>query len=124
MIYSYGRDAQLLLVGSATAASGGAPPPLTWEELARDLLIAHHWTEQIAIHSLIGCVRQGFLRELIDFDWTQALPPRPADFRPFCRKRTALEVALWASRFLGWAGAGLLALLALARLLSADQRES
>ncbi len=45
------------------------PPPLTWDELARDLRLARRHTDDIHIFSLEGCVEQGYLDRLVDFDW-------------------------------------------------------
>ncbi|HEX6910031.1 MAG TPA: hypothetical protein VF142_06540 [Longimicrobium sp.] len=45
------------------------PPPLSWEELARDLRLARRHTDDIHVFSLEGCVEQGFLERLVDFDW-------------------------------------------------------
>jgi hypothetical protein len=45
------------------------PPPLTWDELARDLRLARRHTDDIHVFSLEGCVEQGFLERLVDFDW-------------------------------------------------------
>jgi hypothetical protein len=45
------------------------PPPLSWDELARDLRLARRHTDDIHVFSLEGCVEQGFLERLVDFDW-------------------------------------------------------
>jgi hypothetical protein len=51
-------------------------PALSWDELDRDLRLASHWSNDIYIHSLEGCVGQGFLSRLRTFDWvpTTAAP--------------------------------------------------
>ena len=53
------------------------PPPLTWDELARDLRLARRHTDDIHVFSLEGCVEQGFLERLVDFDW--GVPVESAD---------------------------------------------
>lgn len=53
------------------------PPPLTWEELARDLRLARRHTDDIHVFSLEGCVEQGFLERLAEFDW--GVPVESAD---------------------------------------------
>ena len=53
-------------------------PALSWEEFARDLRQARHFTEQIYVHSLEGCVWQGFLPRLRSFDWSDVSPPPEA----------------------------------------------
>lgn len=46
-------------------------PPLSWEELSRDLRLAASHCQDIHIFSLEGCVEQGFMQRLIPFDWSQ-----------------------------------------------------
>ena len=45
------------------------PPPLSWDELARDLRLARRHTDDIHVFSLEGCVEHGYLERLVDFDW-------------------------------------------------------
>lgn len=45
------------------------PPPLSWDELARDLRLARRHTDDIHVFSLEGCVERGYLERLVDFDW-------------------------------------------------------
>jgi len=52
---------------------------MTWAELSRDLLIAAHWTQNIYIFSLEGCVAQGFLERIACLDWSQ--PPAMSEIR-------------------------------------------
>jgi hypothetical protein len=76
-LWSYGPEAEAIGVGT----TGGGPdipgsptmPTLGWEELARDLLLARHWCDDILIHSLEGCVQQGFLSRLPALDWEEAV---------------------------------------------------
>jgi hypothetical protein len=45
--------------------------------LARDLRLARHYCDQILIHSLEGCVWQGFLPRLRSLEWAdEARPPQ------------------------------------------------
>jgi hypothetical protein len=100
LLWSYGPEAQAIGVGS----TGGGPdipghpqvPALDWEELARDLRLARHWSDALLIHSLEGCVRQGFLGRLRSFDWGQAVAP-PETARLAARLRRVLRGILWAS---------------------------
>jgi hypothetical protein len=79
LIWSYGPEAASIGVGT----TGGGPdipgspqmPSLSWGELTRDLHLARRWSDHILIHSLEGCVWQGFLGQLCSFDW--AGPPGP-----------------------------------------------
>ncbi|MEA2486132.1 MAG: hypothetical protein QOD46_1243, partial [Actinomycetota bacterium] len=65
LIWSYGPEAGAIAVGT----TGGAPdipvhpqmPTLSWEELERDLLLARRWSDDLYIHSLEGCIEQGFM---------------------------------------------------------------
>lgn len=99
VLWSYGADAPAIGVGS----TGGGPdipgspqvPKLTWEELARDLTLARHWSDDILIHSLEGCVDQGFLPRLRLFTWRPAL--RPAMTSVGQALRSALRGLLWMS---------------------------
>jgi len=80
---SYGAQARSIAVGST---GGGVElpglievPPLTWDELTRDLRLARQLSEELHIFSLEGCVRQGFLPRLRTFDWEAAVEqPRAA----------------------------------------------
>jgi hypothetical protein len=100
LLWSYGPEAQAIGVGS----TGGGPdipghpevPALDWEELARDLRLARGWCDDLLIHSLEGCVRQGFLGRLRSFDWDQAVaPPETARLATYLRR--VLRGLLWAS---------------------------
>jgi hypothetical protein len=100
LLWSYGPEAQAIGVGS----TGGGPdipghpqvPALGWEELARDLRLARQWSDELLIHSLEGCVRQGFLGQLRSFDWGQGVaPPQTARLATYLRR--VLHGLLWAS---------------------------
>ena len=71
-------------------------PTQTWEEFSRDLRLARHFTDQVYVHSLEGCVWQGFLSRLRTFDWTPVDTP-PASARRADLLRRALRALLWAS---------------------------
>ena len=97
LLWSYARDAQGIGVGST---GGGVDDftPLGWEALARDLRLACRWSDALYVFSLEGCVRQGFLDRLVDFDWeAQEVAPE-----------TAAHQIAWARRVwrgVLWAGA-------------------
>jgi hypothetical protein len=112
LIWSYGPEAEAIGVGT----TGGGPdipgspqmPTLGWDELARDLLLARHWCDDILIHSLEGCVRQEFLPRLRTLDWEEAVTaPKAASSAEILR--SILRGTLWASahpwRMLAVAGA-------------------
>ena len=99
LLWSYGQEASAIAVGS----TGGAPdipgspqvPTLNWDELARDLTLARHWSDQLLIHSLEGCVEQGFLPRLRSFTWPAATPPSGVLYANGLR--SALRAVLWMS---------------------------
>lgn len=70
-------------------STGGGPdipghpevPALDWDALARDLRLARRWCDDLLIHSLEGCVRQGFLPRLRSFDWEPAVAPPGTTWR-------------------------------------------
>lgn len=100
LIWSYGPEAAAIGVGT----TGGGPdipgspqmPSLSWEELARDLRLARRWCDQILIHSLEGCVWQGFLGRLRSFDWADTSGPPPR-MRAASGLRRSLRALLRAS---------------------------
>jgi hypothetical protein len=81
ILWSYGPESDAIAVGT----TGGGPDvpghpqftPLRWEELARDLRLARRWTDQLYVHSLEGCVWNGYLTQLRSFDWTPERTPPP-----------------------------------------------
>jgi hypothetical protein len=100
ILWSYGPEAAAIAVGT----TGGGPdvpghpqmPTLNWDELARDLRLARHWSEDLYIHSLEGCVWQGFLPQLRSFHWGQAgTTPNGARLADLLRR--ALRGVLWAN---------------------------
>jgi hypothetical protein len=100
MVWTYGREARAIAVGT----TGGGPditghpqmPVLSWDEPARDLRLAVRWCDDIYIHSLEGCVGQGFLPRLRSLDWRAATDP-PEGIWAASGLRRALRGALWAS---------------------------
>lgn len=95
VLWSYAPDAQAIGVGST--GGGIEIPPLRWEELARDLRLACRWSRDIAVFSLEGCVRQGFLSRLRTFDWDAPAAPPLDVVRAVDRRRRALRLGLWAA---------------------------
>ncbi len=100
LLWSYAPQAQAVAVGS----TGGGPdipghpqvPALDWDALVRDLRLARRWCDDLYIHSLEGCVRQGFLARLRSFDWEPAVPP-PGTTRLAEGLRRGLRALLWGS---------------------------
>lgn len=101
ILWSYASDAQSIGVGSTgggvQVAGLGDVPPLRWEELTRDLRLARRWSDDIHIFSLEGCLQQGFLQRLIDFDWDGPVAIPYESARMIDRLRKGLRVILWSS---------------------------
>ena len=83
-----------MLIG--TAHHHDQVTPLTWPELAQDLRLARHWSDDILIHSLEGCVWHGFLGHLRSFDWAQPVTPPDLAWAAEGLRRT-LQATLWAT---------------------------
>jgi hypothetical protein len=99
ILWAYGPQAEAIAVGT----TGGGPdveghpqmPALSWDEFARDLRLAAHWTDEVYVHSLEGCVWQGFLERLHDFEWEPADPPKAAAAGAALRR--LLRALLWSA---------------------------
>jgi hypothetical protein len=97
LIWKYGPDAQTIVVG-VTAGDPQPDPkfrPLNWEELSRDLVIASHFTREVGVYSLEGCVRQGFLGRLVKFDWSQTVSISADSMARVARFRLIVQAVLW-----------------------------
>lgn len=75
MIWSLGPQAQAIAIGSTDGEGtpGTGSGSLDWDEFLRDLMVASHFTRQIGIYDLEGCVRQGFLSRLESVNWSQSV---------------------------------------------------
>jgi hypothetical protein len=75
MIWSLGRGAQGISVGSTDGETrpGVGSGPLDWDEFSRDLIVASHYSRQLGVYDLEGCVRQGFLPPLKTMDWSKSV---------------------------------------------------
>ncbi len=97
-LWSYGVEAGAIGVGSTGGGLDAALMPiLGWDELARDLRLAHCWTDDIYIYSLEGCVQQDLLARLPDFDWNAPVAAPYAQAGQINALRAGLRGALWAS---------------------------
>jgi len=70
---------------------------LNWDEFVRDLRLAACQCDDLHIFSLEGCVAQGFLERLQDFDWDGPVRLPLADARRVGRWRRAARLGLWAA---------------------------
>jgi hypothetical protein len=99
MIWSLGRGAQGISVGST---DGETPPgvgsgPLDWDEFSRDLIVASHYSRQLGVYDLEGCVRQGFLPALKSMDWNKSVVIPAESVRRAERLGLILRAVLWTS---------------------------
>lgn len=73
LLWSYAPQAQGIGVGitgkGMEAEMSLDVRPMSWAELETDLLLARRHCESLFIYSLEGCVQQGFLEPLRNFDW-------------------------------------------------------
>jgi hypothetical protein len=99
MLWSYGSQAQAIGVGSTGGQVDFFPDHsyLDWEELSRDLRLAWYWTDRLYLYNLEGCIEQGFLPSLEQFEWD-----RPIFFPESSAERVAgwrgfLQSVLWIS---------------------------
>jgi hypothetical protein len=124
ILWSYAADAEMIAVGSTggSVEVEGEMPPLNWEEVSRDLLMAHRWSDDIAVYSLEGCVRQGFLTQLRKLEWDQPIAPPLQQARHVQRARKVLRGFLWASAHPAIALGGLIGLLWLRSRLAPSRR--
>ncbi|HEX6129610.1 MAG TPA: hypothetical protein VF071_11375 [Candidatus Limnocylindria bacterium] len=74
----------------------GPIPALSCEQFARDLRLASRWGNEIAVFSLEGCVKRGYLAKLRDFDWDEP-PAEPALARPMRMAQPAVRAMLAAA---------------------------
>lgn len=97
MIWSLGPHAQSIAIGSTggPGAAGSGSGPLNWEEFSRDLLVASHFSHDIGVYNLEGCVRQGFLPRIEAMNWSGSVVIPAAAVTRVQRLGTALRVALW-----------------------------
>lgn len=114
LIAEYGPAADGIGVGIVEGANirWGARdvPPLTWDMLERDLLLAGQYTDVIYVSSLEGCLDRGLLPRIAAIDW-EAIPSVPIWKRTVTTlARLGLFIGLLFTRFspalfawLGWA---------------------
>ena len=54
---------------------------MTWDDLAHDIRLASQTADEIHIFSLEGAVQKGFLKRLIDFDYSVPVTPQPEEVK-------------------------------------------
>lgn len=98
ILWSYAPDTDSIGVGST---GGGVDiegvidlDPLDWDELSRDLSLCIAHQKPIHIFSLEGCVEQGYLTKLSQFDWDKPIEP-PQKRKAVKAIRTFIAAGLW-----------------------------
>ena len=88
---------------------GTAAGPLDWNEFSRDLIVASHFTRQIGVYDLEGCLHQGFLPRLQTMNWSQSVIIPAESARRAARLGFIVRSVLWiASNLIYLIAAGLL----------------
>jgi hypothetical protein len=99
LVYSYGKEAQVIAIGSTSAGNDSAMNakfhPLSWEEFEKDLITASHFTHIIGVYSLEGCVFQGFLQHLKNFDWDQTVVISSKSINQVAHFRRVVGILIW-----------------------------
>lgn len=131
LIASYGPAADGIGVGVVDGSSSRARnirglPPLSWEALERDLILAGQFTDVIYVYSLEGCLERGLLPRIAAINW-EASPRVLAWKRALVGTvRITLLIGLLLTRLsqtlLAWLGWALFALLLARQLRAALQR--
>jgi hypothetical protein len=99
VVWSYGQDAQTLSVGS-TLSSGDSQldakfGPLNWNEFSNDLRVASHFSHEVGVYSLEGCLRQNFLPRLKTMDWSESVTLSPTQLASVRHFRYGVRDVLW-----------------------------
>src|SRR5262249_51797121 len=92
--------------------------PLSWEEFSRDLLLADWLTHDVHVFSLEGCVRQGYLERLKDFDWSALVAIPTAEAARIDRVRALTRAFLWALAHPAQTFVGVVATILVVRMLT------
>ncbi|MDX2505447.1 MAG: hypothetical protein QNL62_13360 [Gammaproteobacteria bacterium] len=72
LLCNYACGADSVAVGSTGGGvelPGMDQIPLNWDEFSRDLRLTRRSCDDIHVFSLEGCVKQGFMEQLTNFDW-------------------------------------------------------
>jgi hypothetical protein len=104
LVWSYGPESQSIVVGitggGADSTSSSKFVPLNWNELSNDLIVASHFTNDIGIFSLEGCVQQGFLQRLKNFNWDQTVVLSGESLKKVAHFRKGIQAAIWVVTYL------------------------
>lgn len=123
LIASYGSAADAIGIGSAggtySDGTGQGLPPLSWEALERDLLLAARYTDTIYLFSLEGCAERGLLPHIAALNWdSEPVVPLRRQLLVWVLRLVLAAILLLARigpALMAWLGWGLAALLLLQR---------
>ena len=127
LIASYGPAADGVAIGISGGGAnletaGDSLPPLSWEALERDLLLAARHADTIYVFSLEGCIERNLLTRIARLDWSAEARPLRSRLLVVIALRLVLLALLLLLRFsrslLAWSGWAL----ALALLLRQGRR--
>ncbi|MEM7656449.1 MAG: hypothetical protein AAF399_10005 [Bacteroidota bacterium] len=96
-ILNYGREGNAVALGSTGGGievEGISLPPMSWEELSRDLLLAHQVSSEIHIFSLEGCLAQGYFSRLQTFSFQQTVELYSGEMQDQSGTRGQIQTAL------------------------------
>lgn len=126
ILWSYAQQAEAIGIGNTgggVVIEGRKPEVyLSWEEFSTDMRLAWQTGKPLYIFSLEGCVQQGFLTRLVNFEWTN--PTRYPKKSLVNHARYGLSGLLWLAQrpFVTLAGmAGLIG--AIAAIRSGKKRD-
>ncbi|MGA8598394.1 MAG: hypothetical protein WB676_27060 [Bryobacteraceae bacterium] len=95
LIWVYGRETQAIAVGSTAGSASDHFVPLNWAAFSRDLIVAHHFSNEIGVYNLEGCVQQGFLQRLIAMDWHREVVIPAESAEKAVQFRMRIQRAIW-----------------------------
>lgn len=103
LAYTYGPHAHSIAVGS-TAASGDPVadakyPPLSPAETLRDLRVASHYSREVGVYHLEGCLRQGMMPNLKAMRWDEPVELSKASCTKAQQIRHGVKLMLWLATY-------------------------
>jgi hypothetical protein len=99
LLWSYGPEAGGGIGVGSTGGGvdlGSQMPVIKWDAFARDLRLARQLTDEVYVFSLEGCVQQGYLAQLLDFDWEAPVTaPGAEDMQKVNALRRSGQTVMW-----------------------------
>ncbi|HWQ46934.1 MAG TPA: hypothetical protein VN376_08710 [Longilinea sp.] len=99
MLESYAVQAQgvgIGITGGGVELGNSVPSkPLTWQQLSHDLLVSRQYCPNLYVFSLEGCLAEGYLDKLVDFNWHARSPAADPQITKVNLVRKAAQALLW-----------------------------